>query len=123
MDQGRWNIPLLDIFNEVRTTFRLFAPRFLFDSLPQYSLSIFRGYWGKLSNYLIGQGQFSVNRKKTSGQFTKYSHLVGKPVFASKRGTYDRDGPGFKGDATGSDKSVAFRLPCNPALDWVAVFG
>ena len=46
----------------------------------------------------------------------------GKPVFASKRGTYDLDGPGFKGDAVGSDKSVAFRLPCDPALDWVAVF-
>ena len=46
----------------------------------------------------------------------------GKPVFASKRGTYDLDGPGFKGDAVGSDKSVAFRLPCDPAVDWVAVF-
>ena len=46
----------------------------------------------------------------------------GKPVFASKRGTYDLNGSGFKGDAVGSDKSVAFRLPCDPALDWVAVF-
>lgn len=46
----------------------------------------------------------------------------GKPRFASKRGTYDLDGPGFKGDVTGSDKSVAFPLPCDPALDWVAVF-
>ena len=43
-------------------------------------------------------------------------------MFASKRGTYDLNGPGFKGDAVGSDKSVAFRLPCDPALDWVAVF-
>ena len=46
----------------------------------------------------------------------------GKPRFASKRGTYDLDGPGFKGDVTGSDKSLAFPLPCDPALDWVAVF-
>lgn len=46
----------------------------------------------------------------------------GQPRFASKRGTYDLDGPGFKGDVTGSDKSVAFPLPCDPALDWVAVF-
>lgn len=46
----------------------------------------------------------------------------GKPVFASKRGTYDLTGSGFKGDAVGSDKSVAFRLPCDPTLDWVAVF-
>ncbi len=46
----------------------------------------------------------------------------GQPRFANKRGTYDLDGPGFKGDVTGSDKSVAFPLPCDPALDWVAVF-
>lgn len=46
----------------------------------------------------------------------------GTPVFASKRGTYDRNGSGFKGDVAGSNKSVAFRLPCNSALDWVAVF-
>ena len=46
----------------------------------------------------------------------------GRPVFASKRGTYDLNGSGFKGDAVGSDKNVAFRLPCDPALDWVAVF-
>ena len=48
--------------------------------------------------------------------------VSGKPVFASKRGTYDLNGSGFKGDAVGSDKNVAFRLPCDPALDWVAVF-
>jgi len=47
---------------------------------------------------------------------------AGKPVFASKRGTYDLGGSSFKRDAPGSDKSVAFRLPCDPALDWVAVF-
>jgi len=47
---------------------------------------------------------------------------TGKAVFASKRGTYDLDGTGFKGDASGSDKNVAFRLSCDPALDWVAVF-
>ena len=46
----------------------------------------------------------------------------GKPRFASKRGTYDLNGSGFKGDVTGSDKNVAFPLPCDPALDWVAVF-
>ena len=46
----------------------------------------------------------------------------GKPVFANKRGTYDLDGSGFKGDEAGSDKSVAFRLPCDPALDQVVVF-
>ena len=48
--------------------------------------------------------------------------VSGKPVFASKRGTYDLNGSGFKGDVPGSNKDVAFRLPCDPALDWVAVF-
>ena len=46
----------------------------------------------------------------------------GTSVFASKRGTYDRNGPGFKGDVTGSNKDIAFRLPCDPGLDHVAVF-
>lgn len=48
--------------------------------------------------------------------------VSGKAVFASKRGTCDLNGSGFKGDVVGSDKSVAFRLPCDPALDWVTVF-
>ena len=46
----------------------------------------------------------------------------GKPRFANKRGIYNLNGSGFKGDVAGSDKSVAFPLPCAPALDWVAVF-
>ena len=45
----------------------------------------------------------------------------GKPVFANKRST-NSIGASFKGDAAGSDKSVAFRLPCDPAKNWVAVF-
>ena len=47
---------------------------------------------------------------------------TGKPVFANQRGTYDRNGPGFKGDVTGSNKDIAFCLPCDPGLDHVAVF-
>ena len=46
----------------------------------------------------------------------------GEPKFACKRGTYDKDGASFKRDVAGSDKKVAFSLPCDPALDWVAVF-
>lgn len=38
----------------------------------------------------------------------------GKPVFAAKRGTYDRDGAGFHGGQPGSDKEIAFRLPADP---------
>lgn len=46
----------------------------------------------------------------------------GEAVFAYKRGTYDQNGSGFKDDVPGSDKSVAFRLPCKPDRDTVHVF-
>lgn len=46
----------------------------------------------------------------------------GEPRFASRRGTYDLNGPGFKRDVAGSNKRVAFRLPSRPELDWVLVF-
>ena len=46
----------------------------------------------------------------------------GVPRFASKRGTYDKDGASFKRDVLGSDKSVAFPIPCDPAIPWVVVF-
>ena len=45
---------------------------------------------------------------------------TGTPVFAAKRGTWG--GVPFRGDVTGSDKRIAFRLPCDPALDDVHVF-
>lgn len=38
------------------------------------------------------------------------------------RGTYDLNGPGFKGDATGSDKNTGFSLPHDPRSDLVLVF-
>ena len=44
---------------------------------------------------------------------------TGKPVFAAKRGTGRIP---FKCDVAGSDKRIAFRLPCGPALDAVHVF-
>ena len=47
---------------------------------------------------------------------------TGQPKFASKRGTYDKDGVSFKRDVLGSDKSVAFPIPCDPAVPWVLVF-
>ena len=42
----------------------------------------------------------------------------GNPVFAAKRGTWGD----FKGDTVGSDKRIAFRYPCDPALHEVHVF-
>lgn len=46
----------------------------------------------------------------------------GTPVSASKRGSYDLNGAGFKGGIPGSDKETGFPLPCAPDLDWVLVF-
>ena len=46
----------------------------------------------------------------------------GVPRFANQRGTYDQNGPGFKGDVSGSDKSIDLRLPSRPDLDWALVF-
>ena len=45
---------------------------------------------------------------------------AGKPVFAAKRGTCDS--VPFRGDVAGSDKRIAFRVPCDPALGRVAAF-
>ena len=46
----------------------------------------------------------------------------GQAKYAGLRGTYDLNGPGFKGDATGSDKNTAFSLPHDPCSDLVLVF-
>ncbi|MDE7172497.1 MAG: toprim domain-containing protein [Oscillospiraceae bacterium] len=45
-------------------------------------------------------------------------YRAGKAVFAAKRGTWGT----FRGDAAGSDKRIAFRLPCDPGQDDVHVF-
>ena len=47
---------------------------------------------------------------------------AGKPVFAAKRGTYDLNGAAFRGGVPGSDKDVAFRLPCDSRQLRVFVF-
>ncbi len=47
---------------------------------------------------------------------------AGKPVFAAKRGTYDKDDAAFRGGVPGSDKDVAFRLPCDASQLRVFVF-
>jgi len=46
----------------------------------------------------------------------------GKPANAYKRGTYDQNGNGFKGDVPGGDKNNAFRLPADPTNDTVFCF-
>lgn len=48
--------------------------------------------------------------------------IMGQAKYAGLRGTYDRDGKGFRGDASGSDKNVGFPLPHDPGSDQVRVF-
>lgn len=39
---------------------------------------------------------------------------TGQAGYAGLRGTYDRDGKGFRGDVSGSDKNIGFAIPCEP---------
>ena len=47
---------------------------------------------------------------------------AGQAKYAGLRGTYDRDGKGFRGDVTGSDKNTGFPIPPDPSSDLVRVF-
>ena len=47
---------------------------------------------------------------------------AGQAKYAGLRGTYDREGKGFRGDVTGSDKHVGFALPYDRSSDQVLVF-
>ena len=42
--------------------------------------------------------------------------------YAGLRGTYDRDGKGFRGDVAGSDKNIGFAIPHDPTSNQVRVF-
>lgn len=47
---------------------------------------------------------------------------AGQVKYAGLRGTYDREGKGFRGDVTGSDKHIGFALPYDSSSDQVFVF-
>ena len=47
---------------------------------------------------------------------------TGQVRYAGLRGTYDRDGKGFREDVSGSDKNIGFVIPCDPVSDQVRVF-
>ena len=80
-----------------------------------------RGIDKQVINDLIKQGLLYEDALRHNCVFVGKDQS-GKAVFASKRGTYDLNGKGFKGDVTGSNKDVGFRLPCSPKEDWVTVF-
>ena len=47
---------------------------------------------------------------------------AGQVKYAGLRGTYDREGKGFRGDVTGSDKNTGFSIPHDPRSKQVRVF-
>ena len=47
---------------------------------------------------------------------------AGQAKYAGLRGAYDRDGKGFRGDVTGSDKNTGFSISHDPRPDRVFVF-
>ena len=47
---------------------------------------------------------------------------AGQAKYAALRGTYDREGKGFRGDVTGSDKNIGFAIPHDPTSNQVHVF-
>ena len=80
-------------------------------------------------NTFVSQRLIYESCEKSKDNTKEYHNAVfvgfdgdGKAAFASLRGTYDRDGSGFKGDAAGSDKSIGFRLPYAPDSRTVYVF-
>ena len=46
----------------------------------------------------------------------------GRPVYAAKRGTYDKNGAAFRAGVPGSDKETGFRLPCDKSSLRIFVF-
>lgn len=80
-----------------------------------------RGIAPQVIRGFINAGLLYEDAKHHNCVFVGYAG-DGHAAFASLRGTYDRDGSGFKGDAAGSNKSVGFRLPYCPESKSVYVF-
>lgn len=77
-----------------------------------------RGIASSVIGSFIEMGLLYEDRKYHDCVFVG-RNSAGKPVFATKRGTW---GSTFQCDAAGSDKRTAFRLPCDPAMHDVSVF-
>ncbi len=61
-----------------RAAMWLLAPLFLFDSVPEYSLSNLREYWGVLSNFFHRKSEDSLTVVIFHDLLTKSSQFVGK---------------------------------------------
>ena len=80
-----------------------------------------RGIDPEIINHCIKHGLLYESAQHHNCVFVG-KNSAGQAKYAGLRGTYDRDGKGFRGDVTGSDKNVGFAIPHDPTSDQVRVF-
>ena len=80
-----------------------------------------RGIAAQVIRQFMNSGLLYEDAEHHNCVFVGKDH-AGQAKYAGLRGTYDRDGKGFRGDATGSDKNTGFPISSDPSLDLVHVF-
>ena len=80
-----------------------------------------RGIAAQVIRQFMNSGLLYEDAEHHNCVFVGKDH-AGQAKYAGLRGTYDRDGKGFRGDVTGSDKNVGFAIPHDPTSDQVRVF-
>ena len=80
-----------------------------------------RGIAAQVIRQFMNSGLLYEDAEHHNCVFVGKDH-VGQAKYAGLRGAYDRDGKGFRGDVTGSDKNVGFAIPHDPTSNQVRVF-
>ena len=80
-----------------------------------------RGIAAQVIRQFMNRGSLYEDAVHHNCVFVGRDH-TGQARYAGLRGTYDRDGKGFRGDVSGSDKDIGFAIPCDPVSDQVRVF-
>ena len=80
-----------------------------------------RGIAAQVIRQFMNSGLLYEDAEHHNCVFVGKDH-AGQAKYAGLRGTYDRDGKGFRGDVTGSDKNVGFAIPHDPTSDQMRVF-
>ena len=80
-----------------------------------------RGIAAHVIRQFMNSGLLYEDAEHHNCAFVGKDHTV-QAKYAGLRGIYDREGKGFRGDVTGSDKRVGFALPYDRSSDQVFVF-
>ena len=80
-----------------------------------------RGIAAQVIRQFMNSGLLYEDAEHHNCVFVGKDH-TGQAKYAGLRGTYDRDGKGFRGDVTGSDKNTGFSIPPDSSSDQVRVF-